>query len=78
MIDYFLFTPSFGSVRTAFHQLDHGSSVAPDNIALLTLLANQCEQVALLHLLRLVLQWNLFEVQAVGHQMLSSNTFEKM
>jgi hypothetical protein len=41
VINYSLFTRNFGSAQTAFHQLSLGSSVASDNIVLLTLLANQ-------------------------------------
>jgi hypothetical protein len=56
VISCFLFTPNFGFTKTAFHQLDHGSSIASDNIAPLMLPVNQCEQVALLCLLKLALQ----------------------
>jgi hypothetical protein len=62
----------------AFHPLGHGSFVAFTNIALLTSLANQCERVALLRSLKLVLQLSLFEVLAVGLRMLLSVTYEKM
>jgi hypothetical protein len=78
MIDSFLFIPSFGFVRTAFHQLNHGSSITSSNIVPLTLLANQCERVALLRSLKPVLQGNLFEVLAVGHPTLSSDTYKTM
>jgi hypothetical protein len=78
VIGYFPFTHSFGSARTAYHQLDPGSSIASDDIAPLISLANQCERVALLRSLKLVLQSNLFEVRAVGHQTLLSATFKKM
>jgi hypothetical protein len=69
--------PCFGFARMAFHQLGHCSSITSSNIALLTLLANQ---VVLLHSLKLVLQWSLFEVLAIGCQTLSnsSNTYKKI
>jgi hypothetical protein len=54
MINCFLSILSFGSRKLVCPQLSHGSFIASDNVAPLTLPANQCEQVALLHSLKLV------------------------
>jgi hypothetical protein len=78
MTSCFPFTLSFGFKKTVHHCLVHGSFITSNSTALLTLLASQSEQVALLHLLRLVLQWSSFRVLAIGRQMPLNDTYEKM
>jgi hypothetical protein len=78
MTGYSLFTPSFGFAQTVSHPLAHGSFVASCNIVLLMSLASQGGRVALLHLLKLVLQEASFEVLAIGLQAPLSDTYGKM
>jgi hypothetical protein len=66
----------FGFVRMVRHRLAHDPSAASSSTALLILSTTPSEWVAPRHSLRLVLQWNPFEVLGVGHQILPNDTHE--